>query len=201
MSFPLTEDRLRSEGLGAYFRPRDLERIGIPFQELQAHVRSGEVERVGRGLYRLMSAEYHGHETLAMVAAAVPESVLCLLTALSFHEIGTQMPRQVWIALAGKARKPTSVPVDLRIVRFSDTMLRYGVHEHRILGVRVRITSPARTVADCFRYRNKIGLDVALEALRDALRSRIATVDQLVRTGEACGVDRVMRPYMEGLLS
>ena len=136
-----------------------------------------------------------------MVASAVPNAIVCLLTALSIHEIGTQLPHEVWIALDRKSRKPARLPTRVRIVRFSGAMLTYGVIRRSMLGVPVSITSPARTVVDCFRYRNKIGLDVALEALRDVLRSRRATVDEIVRAADICRIGTVMKPYLESAVS
>ncbi len=133
-----------------------------------------------------------------MISSAVPSGIVCLLSALRFHDIGTQSPREIWIALDRKARKPASLATAVRIVRFSGPMLTYGVQLHSILGVPVRITSPARTVVDCFRYRHKLGLDVGLEALRDALKT-IATVDEIARSAEVCRAGTVMRPYLEAL--
>lgn len=132
-----------------------------------------------------------------MVAAAIPNAIVCLLTALRYHDIGTQSPHEVWIALDRKCRKPANPPGRVRIVRFSGPMLTYGVDRSSALGVEFRITSPARTVVDCFRYRKKFGLDVALEALQDALRSGTATVGQIERAAEVCRVSTVIRPYLE----
>lgn len=134
-----------------------------------------------------------------MVATAIPNAIMCLLTALRFHEIGTQSPHEIWIALDRKARKPTRAPARVRVVRFSGAMLSYGVTRQSVLGVPFRITSPARTVVDCFRYRNKNGLDIALEALEDALRSRAVTVDEIVRAAEVCRAQTVVRSYLEAL--
>jgi predicted transcriptional regulator of viral defense system len=138
-------------------------------------------------------------ETLALVGSAAPSGIICLLSALSFHGIGTQAPHEVWLALDRKARRPGRIPTKLRIVRFSGAMLTYGVETRAILGVPARITSPARTVVDCFRYRSKLGLDVALEALRDVLRSKTATVDQITRAAEVCRVRTVIKPYLEAM--
>ncbi len=154
---------------------------------------------MGNGLYRLSEVESTEAETIAMVAAAIPNAIMCLLTALRYHDIGTQSPHAVWIAVDRKARKPTHPPARVRIVRFSGPMLTYGVTLQSALGVPFRITSPARTVVDCFRYRNKLGLDIALEALDDALRSRSATVDEIVRAAEVCRAQTVMRIYLKAL--
>jgi len=195
----LTKARLDAAGVGAYFRPRDVLPLGVSFRQLQRLAAEGTVEKVGSGLYRLSEVELNEYETVAMVASAVPNAIVCLLTALRVHEIGTQSPHEVWIALDRKARKPRRVPTRLRIVRFSGAMLTYGVVERSMLGVPVSITSPARTVVDCFRYRNKFGIDVAMEALRDAIRSRITTVDRISRAAEMCRIRTVIGPYLEAL--
>jgi predicted transcriptional regulator of viral defense system len=187
--------------LGAVFRARDVEALGIPRSQLRAWLRSGTAERVGRGLYRSSHAEPSEHETLAMVAARAPQAVICLLTALRVHGIGTQAPREVWIALDRKARKPQLGGLPVHVVRFSGPMLSYAVQTREIQGVPVRITSPARTVVDCFRYRNKIGLDVALEALRDALASGRASVAEILRIAEVGRVLSVIQPYVEAAVS
>ena len=188
---------LREAGIGAFFRPRDLAPLGISHRKLQGMVSRGIAENFGNGLYRLTEIPATELETIAMVAAAIPNAVVCLLTALHVHDIGTQLPREIWIALDRKARKPAHPPSRVRVVRFSGQMLTYGVLRRSALGVPFRITSPARTVVDCFRYRNKFGLDVALEALDDTLRSRSATVDEIVRAAEACRARTVLRTYLE----
>jgi predicted transcriptional regulator of viral defense system len=195
----ITPASLKAAGLGAFFRPRDLEPLEITFAELQRLVATGIVEKLGHGRYRLAQIEPNEFETIAMVCSAVPRGIVCLLSALRIHDIGTQSPHEVWIALDRKARKPTRLPAQVRIVRFSGQMLSYGIQTREVLGVTVRITSPARTVVDCFRYRSKLGVDVALEALREAVRSRKATVDEIVRAAEVCRAGTVLRPYMEAL--
>jgi predicted transcriptional regulator of viral defense system len=185
--------------VGAYFRPRDLQPLGVSFRQLQKLVAEGSVEKVGGGLYRLSAVELTELETIAMVAAAVPDAIVCLLTALRVYEIGTQSPPEVWIALDRKRRKPARLPVRVRIVRFSGAILTYGVVKQSMLGAPVSITSPARTVVDCFRYRNKVGIDVAMEALRDAFRTRKATVDEIWRAAQVCRIRTVIGPYLEAL--
>jgi len=138
-------------------------------------------------------------ETIAMVASAAPHAIVCLLSALQIHEIGTQSPHQVWLAIDRKARKPRRLPAKTSIVRYSGQMLTYGVITRRMQGVSVRLTNPARTVVDCFRYRNKIGLDVAMEALRDAVRSRKAMVSEIDRAADVCRIRTVIGPYLEAL--
>ena len=192
---------LQEAGVGAFFRPRDLAPLGISHRRLQGLVSQGIAENFGNGLYRLTEVPATELETTAMVAAAIPKAVVCLLTALCIHEIGTQLPHETWIALDRKARKPMHPPARLRIVRFSGPMLTYGVEQRSALGVPFRITSPARTVVDCFRYRRKFGLDIALEALDDVLRSRTATVDEIMRAAEACRTRTVLESYLDALLA
>jgi predicted transcriptional regulator of viral defense system len=195
----LTRAKLKAAGVGVFFRPRDLEPLAVPFADLQHLVATGAVEKVGRGLYRLAAAQPDEFETIAMVASAAPRGIVCLLSALRIHGIGTEAPHEVWIALDRKARRPARFAARVRIVRFSGAMLTYGILTRPILGVPVRITSPARTVVDCFRYRGKLGLDIALEALRDAVHSKLATVDAIMRAAEACRAGTVMRTYLEAL--
>ena len=195
----LTKARLEAAGVGAFFRPRDVQPLGVSFRQLQRLAAEGTVEKLGGGLYRLSEVEPNELEAIAMVASAAPSAIVCLLTALRVHGLGTQSPHEVWIALDRKGRKPRRVPTRLRIVRFSGAMLTYGVVKRTMLGVPVSITSPARTVVDSFRYRNKVGIDVAMEALRDAVRSRITTVDEIVRTAGVCRIRTVVGPYLEAL--
>jgi predicted transcriptional regulator of viral defense system len=129
---------------------------------------------------------------------AVPKAVICLLSALQFHDLTTQLPHKVWIAVDRKAQKPrTSLPVN--IVRFSADILNKGIEKHMIEGVELKITNPAKTVADCFKYRNKIGLDVVMEALSDCVKKRKATRDEIWRYAKLCRVANVIRPYMEAM--
>lgn len=199
MRSDLTLTDLQRAGAGAFFRPRDVVPLGVTYYQLQRMVTAGSIERVGPGLYRLEDVDVTEMETIAMVAAAVPQAIVCLLSALRVHDIGTQSPREVWLAIDRKARKPTRLPAAVRFVRFSGQMLTYGVVTQPMQGVPVRITTPARTVVDCFRYRNKVGLDVAMEALRDAVRTRKARVDEIDRAAEVCRIRTVMAPYLEAL--
>jgi predicted transcriptional regulator of viral defense system len=199
MSRLLTPELLATAGLGAYFRPRDVEPIGISFLQLQALVAAGAVEQVDAGLYRLVDVDSSEFETVAMVSAAAPTAIVCLLSALQVHNIGTQAPHEVWLAIDRKARVPRRLPARARFVHWSGVMLTYGVTTTPILGVPVRITSPARTIVDCFRYRNKIGLDVALEALRDGVRTRRVHIADIDRAAEVCRMRTVMAPYLEAL--
>lgn len=199
MPSAITFEDLRRAGVGAYFRPRDIAPLGVTYYQLRRMVADGQAEAVGHGLYRLTEPDLTEMETVAMVASAVPQGIVCLLSALRVHEIGSQSPWQVWMAIDRKARKPTRLPSSVRIVRFSGVFLTYGVDTRTILGVPVRITSPARTVVDCFRYRHKIGLDVAMEALREAVRTRRALVSEIDRAAEVCRIRTVMAPYLAAL--
>ena len=160
-------------------RPRDLQKHGIPRQYLRILHNRGLVRRVGRGLYVAHDAPLTEHHSLAEACKRIPHGVVCLLSALRYHGLTTQMPRQVWLAIDEKARVPKPGALRLRIVRVSRKTLLRGVQEHSIEGVPVKVYNPAKTVADCFKYRNKIELDVALEALRECWRERRATMDEL----------------------
>jgi predicted transcriptional regulator of viral defense system len=178
-------------------RPRDLDAHGIPRIYLGRLCERGLLDRVGRGLYVLPDADVSEHHTLAEAGKRVPHGVVCLLSALRFHGLTTQSPSEVWLAIGNKAWRPQVDYPPLRFVRFSERTLEAGVEEHSIEGVLVRVYNPAKTVADCFKYRNKIGLDVALEALRDCRRQRRCTNDELWRYAKICRVANAMRPYME----
>jgi predicted transcriptional regulator of viral defense system len=180
-------------------RPRDLESHQIPRIYLQRLLRRGEVERVGRGVYMRAGAEVSEHHSLVEAAKRVPNGVVCLLSALRFHDLTTQNPWEVWLAIEQKAWRPRDMPVRVRIVHLSPLAFAAGVEEHRIEGVPVQVYSAAKTVADCFKFRNKIGLDVALEALRDYHRKHRAGLDDLWRFAKVCRVATIIRPYLEAL--
>jgi predicted transcriptional regulator of viral defense system len=177
--------------------PRELAEQGIHRQVLTRLVAQGQIERTARGLYRLPEHPVTENHGLALAAAAVPQGVICLLSALQYHGIGTQLPSEVWIALDRRAWRPTLTYPPLRIVRYTGKALSAGVETHRMEGRPVKVYGAAKTVADCFKYRNKIGLDVALEALREGWRARCFTMDELDRYAAICRVQRVMRPYLE----
>jgi len=180
-------------------RSRDLTVRGIPREYLRRLCDRGVLVRVGRGLYSLGDSEPDENRTLIEAAKRAPDGILCLLTALRFHELTTQAPFEVWMALPPKAWRPRAVYPRIRFVRFSGEALTQGVLEHTIEGVRIRVYCPAKTVADLFKYRNKLGLDLAMEALRDCLRTRKATNDEIWRYAKVCRVKNVIRPYMEAL--
>jgi predicted transcriptional regulator of viral defense system len=177
-------DRLRAAGLGAFFRPSQLLDVGLTRDQLPALVRRGLVERVSRGLYRVADVAPTENYSLAMACARVPNSIVCLLSALRVHGIGSQAPAQVWLGIPHKARSPRLPGIKLRIVRFSAAAWTFGVKQIEFEGVAAHITSPARTVADCFRLERLVGPEVAIEALRDALSRRLVTIAELARAEE-----------------
>ncbi|MCY3801561.1 MAG: type IV toxin-antitoxin system AbiEi family antitoxin domain-containing protein [Chloroflexi bacterium] len=181
MSTTLTENNLAQAGLGSFFRPGEVERLGVTYDQLRGMEERGDVERVARGLYRLADAELTEHYSIASVCARAPSSVVCLITALQVYDIGTQLSPAVWIGIHHKARPPKISTVKVRLVRFSGAAWRYGIQEKRFERVPARITSPARTIVDCFRFERLIGREAALEALRDALQDRKVTTAALLR--------------------
>jgi predicted transcriptional regulator of viral defense system len=195
-----TTDKLlelvRTQGL---VRPNALAPLGIPRVALTRAVRRGQLERIGRGLYGLTERPVSAHGTLAEVARRVPKGVVCLLSALRFHGLTMQAPFEVWLAIDNKAATPKLDYPPLRLVRFSGAALTEGVEEHVVDGVTVCVTGVAKTVTDCFKYRNKIGLDVALEALREAWSAKRMTSDQIWHYAKIDRVANVMRPYLESL--
>jgi len=165
----------RKRGL---IKAKDVEALGLHTQTLTRLVRKGQLERIARGLYRLPDYDLTAHHGLVLASIAAPSGVICLLSALQFHRIGTQLPHEVWIALDRRARKPAIVE-----------------------GHTVHVYNVAKTLADCFKYRNKIGLDVALEALNEAWRDRRFTMDEMERYARICRVSKVMRPYLEAIVA
>jgi predicted transcriptional regulator of viral defense system len=157
------------------------------------------VERQGRGLYVAKGHRYTADHALAQVAKRVPGGVVCLLSALRFHDLTTQLPAEVWVALPEKARRPRLDYPRLRVARFSGAALSEGIERHTTEGVEVRVYSAAKTVADCFKYRNKIGIDVAVEALKDFTRTHRGGANDLARFARICRVSRVMQPYLDAI--
>lgn len=189
-------DHARAVGV---VRSKDLAALGIPRQALARLHRRGRLDRVGRGLYVLPEASVTEHHTLAEVARRVPSGVICLLSALRFHGLTTQDPFDVWVAIAHKSWRPQTEALPVRIVYASGEARAYGVQTHDVEGVSVQIYSPAKTVADCFKYRSRVGLDVAIEALRDYRASAGFDADALWRAAQVCRVATLMRPYLEAV--
>ncbi len=183
----------------AIFQPRDFAAAGLHPEQIRRLVQAGALEKAGRGRYVLPGTELPDEMGLALVAAAAPSAVLCLLTALRVHGIGTQASREIWIAVDRRAAKPRIDYPPVRVVRFSGSALTFGIETRDIGGIPVHLYSAAKTVADCFKYRNKIGLDVAIEALRDGLAQKRFSRDALWEAAGVCRVSRVIRPYLEAL--
>lgn len=162
-------------------------------------VRKGDLVRTGRGLYTHPKAEMSAQRSLAEAATVAPNGVLCLLTALRFHDLTTQSPSEVWLAVENKAWRPRVESVAVRLVYMSGEAFTAGVEVHEIDGVAVQVYSAVKTVADCFKFRNKIGIDIAIEALRDHLRRDRGGADELWKYAKVCRVARVMRPYLEAV--
>jgi predicted transcriptional regulator of viral defense system len=181
-------------------RPRDLARLKIPPDYLDRLYRRGLVDRVSRGVYAWPDTDITEHHSLVDAVRQVRHGVVCLLSALRFHGLTTQSPHEVWLALPPKAWSPRVKNPKLRIMRFSGPALKEMVKEHEVEALKVKIYTPAKTVADCFKFRNKIGLDVAMEAMRDCWRQKRATMDDFWAAARVCRMENVMRPYLESLV-
>ena len=182
-----------------FLTAREVSEAGIHSHQLTRLVADGTLERIARGHYRLADADVTEHHGLALAAAAAPSAVICLLSALSFHGIGTQLPAEVWLAVERGSRTPRLPYPRLRVVRFSGAAFHEGIERHVVEGVEIRVYSAAKTVADCFKYRNKIGVDVAVEALHDFSRSHRGGATELARFARICRVSRVMQPYLDAI--
>jgi len=180
-------------------RSRDLVAAGLTRSEISRRVAAGELVRLARGLYALPGYQGGEHGALVEVAKRAPKVVFCLLTALRIHDLTTQSPHEVWIAIGNKNHPPRVAYPKLRTVRFAPAALAAGVETRQVDGTPIRVTSVAKTVADCFKFRSKVGLDVALEALREARRGKRAAMDDLWRFAQVDRVVNVMRPYLEAL--
>jgi len=178
-------------------RPSDLVEHGIPRRYLSRCYKEGYLHRVGRGVYVTNDAIPTELHSMAQVGRRVPKGVICLLSALQFHGLTTQLPYLVWVAIKRDAWRPKEPNLPLRIIRFSTKAFEAGIETHRIEGVPVKVYNAAKTVVDCFKYRNKIGQDIAIEALRDCLNQKKCTIDDLWNYAKICRVTNVMKPYLE----
>ncbi|WP_027710346.1 type IV toxin-antitoxin system AbiEi family antitoxin domain-containing protein [Zooshikella ganghwensis] len=192
---------LKLVGSRGLIRSRDLDAISVPRVVLTRMVQQGLLIRVGRGLYSAPNRPVSEHTSLVEVSRKYPQALVCLLSALQFHSLTTQAPFEVWLAIPNKAYAPTMEYPPLRIVRFSTKSMSEGVEDHLLEGVTVHVTCIAKTVADCFKFRNKIGLDVALEALNESWQSKRVKMDELWHYASICRVTNVIRPYLESLAS
>ena len=180
-------------------RPRDLKSVGVSRVYLKELVERGELLKTGRGLYVSAGTTLTENHSLAEAAKLSPKGVICLLSALRFHGLTTENPAEVWIAIPRGARPPKSGAPALRVARFSGRMMTSGIERHVIQSVSVPVYCVAKTVADCFRFRNRIGVNIAVEALRDAWRNKKVTADELWHHAKICRVLNVMRPYFDSL--
>ena len=188
-------------GRNGLLRTSDLDAIGAPRIALTRLTAAGLLDRVGRGLYRVPDHPGSENESLAAVATKVPQAVFCLLTALQFHELTTQLPRQIWIAMPRGSHVPRIDYPPIRMVQMTGDIYTAGIEEHLRDGVTLRVYGAAKTVVDCFKHRNKIGLDVALEALHDGWSRRKVTADALWHYATINRVSNVMRPYLESVVT
>ncbi|OGB29193.1 MAG: hypothetical protein A3F78_01035 [Burkholderiales bacterium RIFCSPLOWO2_12_FULL_61_40] len=194
-----TQRVLDLAGQRGLLRASQLQDLGIARVVLSRLTASGQLERVGRGVYRLPDTQGTEHESLATVAVKVPQAVFCLLTALQIHELTTQLPRQVWIAMPQGSHVPKMDYPPVKMVQFSGEAYAQGIEVVHADQVALRVYGVAKTVADCFKHRNKVGLDVAMEALKEALAANKASANELWRFAKICRVANVMRPYLEAL--
>lgn len=188
---------VREKGM---IRPRELEEYGIAREYLRRMVDRGLLERAARGLYRIPDADVSENFSLAEASKKVPNGIICLLSALRYHDLTTVSPYEVWMAVERTSKTPKIDRPLIKIVKFSGQAFNSGIEEVIIENVRVRVYSPAKTVADCFKYRNKIGMDVALEALRDCRRQKKCSVDEVWQYAEIDRVSNIMRPYLEAII-
>ncbi len=196
-----TEQTLELVRQMGVLRPRDLKAYGLSPEYLRRLEQRGLVQRSSRGIYFASDAELTENHSLAEACKRVPHGVICLLSALQFHNFTTQWPFEVWMAIDGKARLPRVDYPPLRIMRFSGEAFTYGIEEHQLEGVLVKVYTPAKTVADCFKYRNKIGTDVALEAMNDGWLKKRYTMRDIYYAAKACRVEQVMQPYLEEMVA
>lgn len=197
----MAKSRKRRIGIAAAVaRSRDLTERGLPRETVRRLAAKGLVERAARGVYLSPAASRSAHRDFLIVAARVPNGVFCLISALAFHRLTTEMPHEVWLAVGLKARTPAIDTPPIRLVRLSEGPLTAGVEIHVEHGVPLPVFSPAKTVADCFKFRSRIGIDVAIAALREGWTQRRFTIDELWRFARVCRVTTVMRPYLDVLV-
>lgn len=182
------------------FRVKEAIKAGVHPRTLYAMRDEGIVEKLGRGVYRLVDMPALGSPDLATVAMKIPKGVICLISALSFHEITNEIPHQIYVALPRGAEPPRLEYPPLRIFWFSGSAFDEGIEDHVVDGIAIKVYSPEKTLADCFKYRNKIGLDVVLEALKFYRQRRRFKVDELMRYARVCRVEKIIRPYVDALL-
>jgi predicted transcriptional regulator of viral defense system len=186
------------------FRPRDVAGLGVHPEDIRRLCSKSLLTRASRGLYELADAKPDPNQTLVEVCKRVPNAVVCLLSALRFHEIGTQLPHKVWLAIPSKAARPRIDYPPVELTYLTDRMFHEGIEEHKTAIGMIRVYSVAKTIVDCFRFRNKVGLDVAIEALRETISNRRRygiTIGQVSEMARQCRVGEVMRPYLEAMIT
>ncbi len=188
---------IRRKGI---LRPRELNKSKIPREYLSRLAKEGSIVKSARGLYTMPDKEITAFQSMVEVCKLVPHGIICLLSALQFHELTTQAPAEIWLAIGAKKWKPKLKSPLIHHVYLSGKSLSQGIEKHIIEGIEVKVYSAAKTVADCFKFRNKIGQDVAIEALRDCLRQKKCSVDELWSYAKICRVQNVMRPYLEAIV-
>lgn len=181
-------------------RRKDLKELGAPLRYLNLLEKEGKIQKLSRGLYATKDYEFDEKQSYIEVCKRIPNATVCLLSALSFYEMTTQNPHQVWIAIDRKATRPRTGYPPVRIVRFSGKALTEGIERHERMGTKIKVYCPAKTVADSFKYRNKIGIDVAVEALRDGWGKRLFSLKELNYYAKICRVQNIIKPYIESLL-
>ncbi|PIP59945.1 MAG: transcriptional regulator [Verrucomicrobia bacterium CG_4_10_14_3_um_filter_43_23] len=186
--------RLHTKGA---LRLTELTDMGLHPEQIRRLCASGEIMKLSRGLYMATDYDFTIHHSLVEVTALAPHAVICLLSALSFHDLTTQLPNHIYIGIPQRTRPPKIDTLSLRVFRFSEPALQNGIETHIIEGIPIKVTTPARTVVDCFKYRNKIGISIALEALIDALRKNKATLDEISHFAKLCKMHNIIKPYLK----
>lgn len=187
---------VRKQGV---LRPRDLDRYKIARVYLSRMCEEGLLKRVARGIYTLPETNLEDGTEIEEVCRQVPKGVIALISALEHHNLTTQIASAVWVAIEHKSRTPKITYPPIRLLRFSKRLFECGVQIEKSSTSEIRVYSPAKTVADCFRFRNKVGLDVAIEALRDCRKKKAATMDEIWEAAKVCRMAKVMKPYMEAI--
>jgi len=178
-------------------RSKELEERGVSRVRIAEFEKSGEIVKLDRGIYALPDFSPTENHSLALIGKLIPNARICLLSALSFHDLTTQLPFEAWIALRPKDRKPQIQYSPIRLSRFSGASWELGIEDHEVEGVRIKVYSVAKTIVDLFRYRNKIGVDVAMEALREGWRKKRFEIDEINGLAKSCRMQKVMYPYLE----
>ncbi len=179
---------------------KDLEEIGITRNHLYELCKKGKLQRISRGMYMLPDAEINEYQPLIEITKKIPSAVICLISALYFHELTTQLPNEIWIAVPVNTWRPKFEYPKLNYTVLNEKTYRFGIQAFNLHGTNVKVYSPAKTVADCFKFRNKVGLDVAIEALREAWLNRKITIDEIAEAAKVNRVFKIMKPYLEAIV-